>query len=122
MKWQVEFGPAFMNYDIASFRIYAALLAEGIESGLADLNNLQLFGKFCDACGQFRMTESLDVDGGRELLAYDVCSECRDEMQDRGHNHTCQQCDKVIVEECHCPKGNTYNMWCSSNCRAAYDL
>jgi hypothetical protein len=38
------------------------------------------------------------------------------------HNHTCQQCDKVVTADCYCEKGNTYMTWCSSNCRAAYDL
>jgi|HubBroStandDraft_6_1064221.scaffolds.fasta_scaffold00134_64 hypothetical protein len=37
------------------------------------------------------------------------------------HTHPCQQCDKVVTEDCTCTRGQ-YMTWCSSNCRAAYDL
>jgi hypothetical protein len=37
------------------------------------------------------------------------------------HVHTCQQCDKVVTADCTCTRGQ-YMTWCSSNCRAAYDL
>jgi hypothetical protein len=43
-------------------------------------------------------------------------------MEDIPHTHTCQQCDKVVIDDCACAKGNTTNVWCSSRCRAAYDL
>lgn len=37
------------------------------------------------------------------------------------HVHSCQQCDKVLERHCGCGKPNI-NMWCSSRCRAAFDL
>jgi len=37
------------------------------------------------------------------------------------HMHTCQQCDKVVIDDCICDRG-PYMIWCSALCRAAYDL
>ena len=37
------------------------------------------------------------------------------------HNHTCQQCEKLITADCECDKPGRMG-WCSSNCRAAFDL
>ena len=43
-------------------------------------------------------------------------------LLDEEHTHTCQQCDKIVGETCHCERGDTYMTWCSPRCRAAYDL
>jgi hypothetical protein len=37
------------------------------------------------------------------------------------HDHTCQQCDKVLKAGCDCEDGPGME-WCSANCRAAFDL
>ena len=37
------------------------------------------------------------------------------------HTHTCQQCGKVVVEDCECGELHK-NVWCSANCREAFDL
>ena len=37
------------------------------------------------------------------------------------HIHTCQQCDKIVAEDCTC--GEIHKMtWCSPNCHAAWEL
>jgi hypothetical protein len=38
-----------------------------------------------------------------------------------GHNHECQQCERLVVRNCHCKEPEKMT-WCSSNCRAAFDL
>jgi hypothetical protein len=50
--------------------------------------------KFCDNCGAYPC----------------IC-----------HGHECQQCGKIITAVCVCEKPNRLD-WCSSNCRAAFDL
>jgi hypothetical protein len=56
-------------------------------------------------------------------LAEAIQGQIEDWLKDRfePHVHTCQQCDKVVTEDCTCTRGQ-YMTWCSSNCRAAYDL
>jgi hypothetical protein len=56
------------------------------------------------------------------LLAQAIQDAIENYMEDIRHDHTCQQCDKVVIADCDCAKGNTTMTWCSSNCRAAYDL
>jgi hypothetical protein len=54
----------------------------------------------------------------RDAAALEPCIE-----EDREpHAHTCQQCGKVVTPECDCEKGDTVNVWCSANCKAAFDL
>lgn len=65
-----------------------------------------------------------DDDKDHQGSAYDKEEEAiLDLSDDIGlHDHTCQQCGKLIVRDCECDKGDTVNMWCSANCKAAYDL
>jgi len=37
------------------------------------------------------------------------------------HVHTCQQCEKIVGDECDCDDPDRAD-WCSANCRAAFDL
>ena len=46
-----------------------------------------------------------------------LCEECGKDC----HSHVCQQCDKITEQHCTCPRPGSMT-WCSSNCRAAYDL
>lgn len=55
------------------------------------------------------------------ILAHEIQDQIEQWLADRHHTHECQQCSKVVVEDCVCTKGQ-YMTWCSSNCRAAYDL
>ena len=43
------------------------------------------------------------------------------ENETQPHNHVCQQCEKVIESDCECDNPDRMG-WCSSNCRAAFDL
>lgn len=61
-----------------------------------------------------------------ETLVADLAQDIQDCIEQwlsyqQPHNHTCQQCDKVVIRNCECKEGN-HMMWCSSNCRAAFDL
>ena len=61
----------------------------------------------------------------QEALAQVIQNAVEDYIQqDSGlepHTHTCQQCDSVVVEDCECGERHK-NMWCSANCKAAFDL
>lgn len=83
MNWTWEGGPA----NQTTFGIeYGEILAEGIEEGMLYLEMLQGYGKFCEGCGNWRLTTVTDVNeiGGEPdeklLMAYDLCDECRKEV------------------------------------------
>ena len=51
----------------------------------------------------------------------DLLEQLEDAFEPPTHVHVCQQCEKILSGECDCKFGDRQN-WCSSNCRAAYDL
>lgn len=64
-----------------------------------------------------------DTEENRKMLAQVIQDEIEAMFpeEDEYHIHTCQQCDKVVVAGCDCDKPDSAT-WCSSNCRAAFDL
>jgi hypothetical protein len=67
---------------------------------------------------------------GEALYVSDLAQDIQDtienwlsayEQSQLPHTHTCQQCDKVVIAACEC-KMPVKNIWCSSNCRDAFDL
>lgn len=65
---------------------FGQMLHQGIEEGMDELDYLQEFGNWCDACGQWRITHHTECEeiGGepdeRMLMGYELCTECRREM------------------------------------------
>lgn len=43
-------------------------------------------------------------------------------LLDEGHDHTCQQCGKLVKRDCHCVRGPNTNEWCSARCYQAFQL
>lgn len=84
MNWNIDWGGEEVIFGIE----FDAILAEGIEFGMDDLETLQQYGRHCDGCGQFRLTQLCDgedatpTDRGTEFrfMAYHLCDECRREM------------------------------------------
>jgi hypothetical protein len=80
MKWEIEWGenPQIFGFD------FAGILEEGIEAGMENLEYLQACGRYCDGCGNWRITHTVDfnesspTDRGSEyrLMPYEFCDEC----------------------------------------------
>lgn len=54
-----------------------------------------------------------------DRLAQAIQAAIEDELQP--HYHECQQCGAIVTDECECDEPDCMT-WCSSNCRAAFDL
>jgi hypothetical protein len=87
-------------------------------------------GPYDDKCGDlarhFLMDHALDEATYRaqEKVLAGVIQQAIEEWLEEyfaPHQHECQQCSKIVVEDCTCTRGQ-YMTWCSSNCRAAYDF
>ena len=84
--------------------------------------------RYCETINKYRtaLTEISDfaqINGGCDAEAVDIARVALGlPVETRLHTHTCQQCGKVMVEECECVEGPNVNMWCSGNCRDAFDL
>ena len=63
---------------------FAAILAEGIEDGLEELEYLEKYGCACNVCGEFRVCEIIQKEIGtptdrgwkREYEDWAICEEC----------------------------------------------
>lgn len=83
MNWELEWGDAPIIFGID----FAEILAEGIECGMEELEFLVKEGRYCDACGEFRITYHTEVEeiGGEPdeklLMGYELCMDCRREMK-----------------------------------------
>lgn len=84
MIWELEGdgrAPLFGEYD------FAAMMADGIELGMEELEWLEKEGNYCAACGEWRILYHTEVEeiGGEPdeklLMGYDLCMECRQEMK-----------------------------------------
>ena len=77
----------------------------------------------------FLADEPVDTEENRKLFTMLLAQDIQDTIETAiegmreksDHAHTCQQCGKLLKAHCACGKPNI-NMWCSSNCRAAFDL
>jgi len=54
------------------------------------------------------------------ILGEDWPTEC-ERCGKNCHFHICQQCDNLVTAHCVCAEPEKI-LWCSSNCRAAFDL
>ena len=84
-----------MSYDAKCYELSRAFLADEPKSD-TEVNRIKLAIRI-----QYVIEETLE----------ELCH----------HAHTCQQCEKLLNEDCDCGRPDV-NVWCSSNCRAAFDL
>lgn len=90
MIWQIEWeGTSTAGFWVEIFGVnFEQTLHDGIEAGMEELEYLQAYGHYCDACGGFRLTQLREfndialTDRGEEfrLMPYELCAQCRHEM------------------------------------------